>query len=82
MACAAVVRLDDVAAMAFELPEVTEGARHGNHTWCVNGKGFAWERLVHEGRHQAVRRRDAPGRRDGGGARRGPAREGQTALAP
>ena len=44
VACAAVVRLDDVAAMALELPEVTEGARHGNRTWFVNGKGFAWER--------------------------------------
>lgn len=30
--------------MATELPEVTEGERHGNRTWFVNGKGFAWER--------------------------------------
>jgi hypothetical protein len=30
--------------MAMELPEVTEGARHGNRTWLVGGKGFAWER--------------------------------------
>jgi hypothetical protein len=36
--------LDDVARMATELPEVTEGERHGNLTWFVNGKGFAWER--------------------------------------
>ena len=36
--------LDDVARMATELPEVTEGERHGNRTWFVNGKGFAWER--------------------------------------
>ncbi|HEV2887275.1 MAG TPA: MmcQ/YjbR family DNA-binding protein [Jatrophihabitans sp.] len=35
---------DDVARMAAELPEVTEGSRHGNRTWFVNGKGFAWER--------------------------------------
>ena len=44
IACAAVVRLDEVAAMALELPEVTEGARHGNRTWSVGGKAFAWER--------------------------------------
>jgi hypothetical protein len=36
--------IDDVARMAMELPEVTEGERHGNITWLVNGKGFAWER--------------------------------------
>lgn len=36
--------LDDVAGMALELPEVTEGARHGGRTWFVHGKGFAWDR--------------------------------------
>jgi hypothetical protein len=36
--------LDDIARLALELPEVTEGERHGNRTWFVNGKGFAWER--------------------------------------
>ena len=35
---------DDVAVIAAELPEVTEGERHGHRTWSVAGKGFAWER--------------------------------------
>jgi hypothetical protein len=38
------VRLDEVARVALELPEVTEGERHGNRTWAVAGKVFAWER--------------------------------------
>ena len=36
--------IDDVARLASELPEVTEGERHGNLTWFVRGKAFAWER--------------------------------------
>jgi hypothetical protein len=36
--------VDDVARLATELPEVTEGERHGNLTWFVAGKAFAWER--------------------------------------
>ena len=36
--------LADVATMALEFPEVTEGVRHGHRTWFVHGKGFAWER--------------------------------------
>jgi hypothetical protein len=39
-----VVTLDDVARMVLELPDVTEGVRHGNRTWFVGKKGFAWER--------------------------------------
>jgi hypothetical protein len=35
---------DDVAALALGLPEVTEGDRHGQRSWSVGGKGFAWER--------------------------------------
>ena len=36
--------IEDVALIASELPEVTEGERHGNRTWFVAGKAFAWER--------------------------------------
>ena len=36
--------LDDVARTAMELPDVTEGERHGKLTWFVNGKAFAWDR--------------------------------------
>src|SRR5215831_1333017 len=36
--------LDDVALVASELPEATEGERHGNRTWFVGGKAFAWNR--------------------------------------
>ena len=34
----------DVEKIALGLPEVTEGARHGNRTWFIGKKGFAWER--------------------------------------
>jgi len=36
--------LDDVARIAAGLPETAEGERHGNRTWFVTGKAFAWER--------------------------------------
>jgi hypothetical protein len=38
------VSVDEAARMALVLPEVTEGERHGNRTWSVAGKAFAWER--------------------------------------
>jgi hypothetical protein len=41
---ASVATLDDVTRLACELPEVTEGERHGNRTWFVAGKAFAWDR--------------------------------------
>ena len=39
-----VATIDDAAQMASELPGVTEAERHGNRTWFVAGKAFAWER--------------------------------------
>jgi hypothetical protein len=39
-----VVSLDQVAALASALPEVTEEVRRGQRTWLVAGKSFAWER--------------------------------------
>lgn len=36
--------IDDVAVIALGLPEVTEDERHGNRTWKVTRKAFAWER--------------------------------------
>jgi hypothetical protein len=36
--------LADVAIVAAAFPDVTEGVRHGNRTWFVHGKAFAWER--------------------------------------
>jgi hypothetical protein len=39
-----VATVDDAARLALEFPEVTEGERHGNRTWSVAGKAFAWVR--------------------------------------
>ena len=36
--------LEDAARIALSLPETTEAERHGNRTWSVVGKAFAWER--------------------------------------
>jgi hypothetical protein len=36
--------LDSVARFVLTLPEVSEVERHGNRTWNVAGKAFAWER--------------------------------------
>ncbi len=39
-----VATIDDAAAIALQLAEVTEDERHGNRTWFVGKKAFAWER--------------------------------------
>jgi hypothetical protein len=39
-----VATIDDVAVLASQLPDVTEGERHGTRTWFVGRKAFAWER--------------------------------------
>lgn len=38
------VTLEDVAALALALPQAEERERHGNRTWYVGTKSFAWER--------------------------------------
>jgi hypothetical protein len=39
-----VATIEDAARIAAGLPGVTEGERHGNTTWFVGGKAFAWDR--------------------------------------
>jgi hypothetical protein len=39
-----VATFEDVAEVAAQLPEVTDGERHGNRTWFVAGNAFAWDR--------------------------------------
>ena len=39
-----VATFDDVEQLAAGLPDVTAGERHGNRTWYVADKAFAWER--------------------------------------
>ena len=57
------------------LPEVTEADHHGNRSWTVDGKTFAWERSL-EGGPQAVRRGDATSPAGARGSHRRPDREG------
>jgi hypothetical protein len=39
-----VATLADAGAIIEALPEVEVGSRHGNRTWFVGRKAFAWER--------------------------------------
>jgi hypothetical protein len=39
-----VATFDEVARLAARLPGVTEAERHGNRTWYVGSKAFAWDR--------------------------------------
>jgi hypothetical protein len=39
-----VATVEDAARIALGFPDVSEGERHGNRTWSVAGKAFAWER--------------------------------------
>jgi hypothetical protein len=39
-----VATVETVSHIAASLPEVTEGERHGNLTWFVRRKAFAWDR--------------------------------------
>lgn len=36
--------MDDVARLVAALPGTSDGERHGNRTWFVDGKAFAWDR--------------------------------------
>ena len=41
---AAHLTLDDVGAIASDLPDATIGTKWNRRTWMVNGRGFCWER--------------------------------------
>jgi hypothetical protein len=45
---------DDVARLALELPETSEGISHGNRHWRVKDKGFVWERPLRKSDLEAL----------------------------
>ena len=72
--------LDGVARLALSLPEAVEGERHGNRTWFVRGKGFAWERPFSKADIKRFGETRAAGRADPWRAGRRPEREGSGAC--
>ena len=45
---------NDVRRLALRLPETTEEHRHGNLSWLVRGKSFAWERPLRKSDLEAL----------------------------
>jgi hypothetical protein len=45
---------DDVARIALDLPETSEGTSHGNRSWRVKDKSFVWERPLRRGDLEAL----------------------------
>jgi len=45
---------DDIARIALELPETTEGTSRGLRQWQVKGKGFVWERPLRKADFEAL----------------------------
>jgi hypothetical protein len=45
---------DDVRREALALPQTTEGVSHGNTTWFVKARQFAWERPLRTADYAAL----------------------------
>ncbi len=45
---------NDVARLALALPETSEGKSHGNRSWLVRDKTFAWERPLRKSDLEAL----------------------------
>ena len=55
------VTLGDAARIASGLPEVTQVETHGNRTWSVAGKAFAWEQPISKADIRRYGEEPAPG---------------------